>query len=286
VAEVSSPASSGNLGPGFDSLALALELRCSVRATPATAWSASHLGPHAPGDQEEDVVLAAAQRMVGSGNPLALVVDNRIPLSKGLGSSSAACAAGAAAALLAVSGELDADAVFELVSECEGHGDNAAAAVFGGLVGVGADGTPIALTMDARWRVLVAIPPYELPTHLARAALDPSVDRGVVVRNLGRLLALIEGLRTGDEDLLARAGGDELHEVPRAPLHAAASEIMEAARRAGAAHAAWSGAGPAVLAICDATSMGAVEAALRQVLPDVGVVMALEVAQQGLMVAG
>ncbi len=261
-------------------VALALELRCRVRAEPADQWSVRHLTDYRPGNGDGDYVIAAAKDMVD--RPLALTVENEIPLGKGLGSSSAARAAAAAAALRAVEGAADPQRVYEYVSAFEGHPDNAAAAVFGGLVGVTPEGVPIQLPLALRWRVVVAIPDHVLPTAEARAVLDDRIDRAAVVRSLARLMALVEGLRTGDADVLAAARGDELPEAPRAGLNPAAGTLRPAARTAGAPHAAWSGAGPAVIAFADAAETGAVAEAMRSAM-GAGEVRIMDVAMQGLV---
>jgi len=261
-------------------VALALDLRCRVRAEPADDWSVTHLTDHQPIDGHGDYVLATAKELVD--RPLALTVENEIPLGKGLGSSSAARAAAAAAALRAVEGEADPQRVYEYVAAFEGHPDNAAATVFGGLVGVTPEGVPIQLPLALRWRVVVAIPDKVLPTLEARAVLDDRIDRATVVRSLARLMALVEGLRTGDPDVLAAARGDELHEAPRAGLNPDADRLIKSARAAGAPHAAWSGAGPAVIAFVDSDETGVVADALRQTMGD-GEVRIIDVAMRGLI---
>ena len=281
MATASAVASSGNIGPGFDVVALALDLRCVVDAEPADAWSSVHVGPHAP-EQGHDLVLQAAKDAVGEDRPLQLTVTNHIPLARGLGSSAAAYAAGAAAALRTVEGEADPDRVFEMVSWQEGHADNAAAAVYGGLVGVLGNGRPTQFTLAPSWRVLAAIPSFQLLTKDARGVLPADLSRPVVVRSLSRLIALIEGLRTGDASILSQAGGDELHEAPRGRLHPLAEGLMEVARGAGAAHACWSGAGPTILAIAVEEQVPEVSAALTGRLDGQGEVRQLDVASEGL----
>ncbi|MGB5167837.1 MAG: homoserine kinase, partial [Acidimicrobiia bacterium] len=144
VASASAPASSGNLGPGFDVLGLALDLRCVVEAVPADRMTVDDGdGPVDLGSRDMlfGAVMAAVDR------PMALVVDNAIPRTRGLGSSSAVTAAAAAAALLAVGREPVREEIYELVAGIEGHGDNAAPAVYGGLMAVGSNG-PHRLEMD------------------------------------------------------------------------------------------------------------------------------------------
>lgn len=282
MAEVSAPASSGNLGPGFDVIGLALELRCRVRAVPSDTWSSEHVGPEVLIGGAEDIVLTAAKE-ISSDLPLALTVHNEIPLGRGLGSSSAAAAAGAAAAMLASSGALDRDRVCDLVAEFEGHADNAAATVHGGLVGITGDGAWIGLEMHPDWRVVVAVAAHALPTSEARRALRPDVPRPAIVRNLGRLIGLVEGLRTGAADVLKQAAGDELHESCRADLYPDASSLMAAAVKAGAAHSCWSGAGPSILAFAHEPDVEAVIEGLVSVSGDARVGV-LEVATAGLEV--
>lgn len=264
MAEASAPGSSANLGPGFDTVALAWEIRCRVVARPADDWAIRHVGSECIAPDAPDAVLFAAQRAVGVVNPLDIEVDNRVPIGKGLGSSAAALAAGAAAAWLAVTGDMDHRDVFDLVAEVEDHGDNAAAAVYGGLAAVDASGDPVPLEIHPSLVGVALIPDRMLPTTEARSALGEAVERQVAVRSLGRVIALIEGLRTADPELLGRAAGDELHEGPRSQLHPTAGDYMELARDAGAVHVAWSGAGPSIIAICDRDRAASVIAAADQ----------------------
>lgn len=263
MAVASAPASAANLGPGFDVLALALELRCEVRAAPADRWGVRHVGPEVPRDPI-DTVLAAAQQAVGEATPLALEVDNRIPIGRGLGSSAAAAAAGAAAAWRATGLPLDLVHLFDLVAKMEEHPDNAAAAVYGGLVLCPPDGKVRQLQLHSSLLPLMAVPPEPLPTSEAREALRDFVPRAVAVRSLGRMGALVAGLVTGDEELLAGAADDEMHEAPRNGLRPEVRYCMEAARAAGASHVCWSGAGPAVLALVRAERELAVTEAMRR----------------------
>ncbi len=280
MSTASAAASSGNIGPGFDVLALALGLRCSVAAQEADEWSVAHRTALAPPAGAEDLALETARELAD--RPLALEVTNEIPLGKGLGSSSAVRAAAAAATWRACGASAEADRVFRYVAGIEGHPDNAAAAVFGGLVAVTPDGAPLPLPLSSRWRVVLAIPDEVLPTKEARGVLDDTIPRAVVVRSLARLTALLEGLRSGDADVLAAATWDELHEAPRARLNPTADDLIRAARDAGAPHAAWSGAGPSVIAFADIDSVDHVAAALRSTMGD-GEVRAMDVDTTGLV---
>ncbi len=279
MADASAPASSANLGPGFDVLALALELRCRVHATPSEEWLVEHVGPERP-QGSVDTVLLAAQQAVGADHPHHLTVDNAIPIGKGLGSSAAAATAGAVAAWRARGHEPADQQVFDLVAAMEDHPDNAAAAVYGGLVLCAHDGRVHRLPLHASLVPLVAVPDVTLATNEARAALPDRLERTMVVRSLGRLAALVAGLMTGDEQLLMAAAGDEIHEAPRNPLRPEVGKAVVAAREAGAAHAAWSGSGPAVVALVDPVRVVRVARALESAIAG-GRVLELKVAATG-----
>ncbi|GIU92808.1 MAG: homoserine kinase [Acidimicrobiia bacterium] len=276
----SAPASSANLGPGFDCLAVALELRCRVEAVPAASWRVEHDGDQRHDGATDDAVLAAAQRAVGEDRPLLLRVENQIPIGRGLGSSAAAHAAGALAAWRAYGHEPSRLRLFELVAGMEGHPDNAAAAVYGGLVLV-AGSEPHRLPWNPVWRLVLAVPDSRLPTNHARAALPTSYPTEVVVRSLARTAALVAGLLTGDAELLAAASGDELHEEPRRRIRPDVTELVQVARTSGAAHAAWSGAGPSVVAMVAADRIDKVVDALRRHLDGRGIVLIPDVATAG-----
>jgi homoserine kinase len=279
IGEASAPASSGNLGPGFDCVGLALEVRCRVAAEPAERWEIDQDGTTTH-PRQSDLVVRSVRAVTPE--PMRLEIDNAIPRSRGLGSSSAVAAAAITAAARSLGDEPTREELFDLVTELEGHSDNAAAAVYGGLV----------LTRPGQWRhlelwdgfvVVAAIPDAELSTHDARAALDPVVDRATVSRSLSRLGFLVEGLRTGDASLLALAAGDELHEAPRADLSPITGALIEAAVSAGARHAAWSGAGPSTIVLTTDDEAPGVIAALEGVVDGQGEVERLEVAVTGVV---
>ena len=281
MATASAPASSANLGPGFDVLALALELRCTVQAVPDQRWSVRHVGSEYPSGHF-DSVLEAARRAIGEDRPLSLVVDNRIPIGRGLGSSAAAAVAGAAAAWRAVGEGAHDRAVFELAADMEEHPDNAAAAVYGGLVLCTPDGGVHRLPLHPGLVPILAVPDRGLSTSDARAALPETLPRDLAVRSLGRLAALISGLLLGDGVVLASAHGDEMHQDPRNHLRPEVEHLIETARSAGALHACWSGAGPSVLALADPEATPKVKAALDASLKG-GKVLELRMASAGLI---
>lgn len=245
-------------------MALALELRCRVSAERSDSWSVEHVGEHRPDASDSDAVLIAARMAVGDGNPMRLVVDNAVPIGKGLGSSSAAFAAGATAALRVLGGQVNPDHVFRLAADLEGHDDNVAAAVYGGLVLVPAEGSPKRLPIHPDLNPVVAVPSTTLSTKKARSALPGSYSREATIRSLARVAALTAGLLTADAELLAAAHGDEIHESVRAGISPEVDKVVTLARGAGAAHAARSGAGPAVLALVGVDRLHEVVSALKE----------------------
>jgi len=263
VATASAPATTANLGPAFDVIALAIALRCRVEAVIADDWSVEHSNSHRPSPGEGDGVLAAARRAVGD-RPLAMTVETEIPIGRGLGSSAAAFVAGTAAALRAVGDDASPDRVFRLAADLEGHDDQVGAAVYGGLVLVPAEGLPMRLPLHPNLRAVIAIPESKLPTAEARAVIPQSHPHDVVLRSISRVSALTAGLITGDPRMLAAAHGDEIHESHRAELSPEVEVMKDVARRAGAHHSARSGAGPSVVAIASVETAEKVAAALTE----------------------
>jgi homoserine kinase len=278
IGEASAPASSANLGPGFDTIAIALSLRCIASAEPSEGMtlteggSTSRLPPN-------DLIAKTVERAVG--RPMHVTLANEVPRARGLGSSAAVIASVAAASLKAIGADRDPTEVYRIVCELEGHPDNAAATVFGGLVAATHDGVQ-RLDLHSSLLPVVAIPETRLRTSNARAALTSTVERDVVTRSLGRLAFLIEGLASGNADVLRHAAGDELHEAPRSLLSPITGQLIEAARKAGAVHACWSGAGPTALAFATADTRGRVIGTLGGVLGTRGEVLALNVDTEGL----
>jgi homoserine kinase len=260
-------------------LGLALGLRCVVEAMPAGRMTVDDGdGPVAlaPGDMLFGAVMAAV------GRPMSLVVRNEVPRTRGLGSSSAVTAAAAAASQRAVGREPVRHEVYELITEIEGHGDNAAAAVYGGLMAVGRAG-PYRLEISPDLLPIVGIPEARLATRHAREVVPPQVPLAAAARNVGRAVLLVEGLRTGDPRAFASAAGDEFHEQARGPLSPVTTAMIEAALGAGALHAAWSGAGPTTLAFATVETRDAVIAGLERVLDGSGAVRILAVDYDGLV---
>lgn len=271
VATATAPASSANLGPGFDVLALALEARTRVEASRADAWD---IRGTAVDDKTEALVTAAAM-----GGPFEIVISSRIPTAAGLGSSAALAAAVAVATARAEGAELASGALVELVSRIEGHPDNAAAAVHGGLVAVGPGGVR-RLPVAPNLAFVVAVPAERLPTTEARQVLPERIPHAAAARGVRRVVFLLDALRTGERAAFTSALGDELHEPYRDAVSPVTADLHAAALGAGAWFAARSGAGPSLLAIVDHGGVEQVATALRPLVGS-GEVLRLEVARDG-----
>lgn len=276
------PGSSANLGPGYDVLALALDLRCRVAVEAAAEWSI--LSGGVPADAGGfDLVRRTAEAAAPGSGPLRVEIESEIPLARGLGSSAALIVATAGAAREVAGASVDADELLPIVAGVEGHADNVAAALYGGMVAVGATGEIRFLDLHPSLTVLVAVPDATLPTEQARRATAGPVETGVAARTSARIVLLLEGLRTGDPVALAGAAGDELHESRRAHLSPVTGRLIEAAAEAGALHACWSGAGPSVLAFVTAETSEAVRISLAATLQG-GYVLSPDIDRDGLIV--
>ena len=254
------PASSANLGPGFDVLAVALSLYVDVSLEPA-----DQLEVHSEGcgaglfDDETNLAVRVARSVLGHTN-FSLHVRSEIPLSRGLGSSAALAVAAAAAAgsANALAAGVDVD----------GHAENAAASVLGGLViAAGHDDRALArrLVLDPAWSFVAVIPDEELATAAARRVLPASVPFADAVANLSSLGMLIAGL-AHHEDFVASSMDDALHQPYRATLLPYSTDLLASLRDAGAAGSCWSGAGSSMLALVTADHADAVVASAHEFL--------------------
>jgi homoserine kinase len=249
------PATSANLGPGFDAFGLALDLCNEVvvdtGADPMVSWEgegAEEL-PTDGSDLVRRTITTVAERMQLDVPPLALHGRNRIPLARGLGSSSAATVAGVVIASRALGLGLDAgdaSSVFALAAEIEGHPDNAAPATFGGFTVALPDGFVRRFEPHPDLRPVVVVPPFPLPTHEARAALGETVPRSDAVFNAAHAALAPEAI-TRDPSLLRVALQDRLHQDARLELVPEAAEVFDEIRRL-RVPVCVSGAGPSLLA--------------------------------------
>jgi len=238
------PASTSNLGPGFDVLGLALSLHVEVEVRPARRFLLHSEGEGAELPTDEGHLAARVACAVAGSGHLEILVRSQIPVGRGLGSSAALALAAAAAA--------GADDPLAVAAAYDGHAENAAASRFGGLVAATlVEGVPLVrpLPLDAGLSFVVVVPDRQLETKAARALLPETVPFGDATFNLGRLGLLLAGLADRDA-LVPEAGEDRLHQEARSALYPEAPELLAALRAGGATVATWSGAGPSLLGIC------------------------------------
>ncbi|MFC5848315.1 homoserine kinase [Deinococcus petrolearius] len=257
---VRAPASSANLGPGFDSLGLSVPLHTTLHVTPQDMTEVVPLGPElegTPADESNYVYRAmrlAAKRAGRDLPPARVEIRTEVPLARGLGSSAAALVAGIVAGNELLGRPLDDETVLDVAAREEGHPDNVAPALFGGIVVATLDklGTHyVRLDPPAHLGVTVLVPDFELSTSKARAVLPREYSRADAVHALSHAALLAAALSQGRLDLLRHAMQDYIHQVWRAPLVPGLSDILESAHRHGALGAALSGAGPTVLCFHD-----------------------------------
>lgn len=262
---VSVPATSANLGPGYDALGLALDLRDEVTARVVTGRGSISVTGIGDGELPLDEGHLVHRSMVRTFEEMGLAapqVDleclNTIPHARGLGSSSAAIVAGVCLARGLVAGGaglLDDEAALDLAARIEGHPDNVAPALLGGFTIAYADGgryRAARLAVDPRVRVALLVPPDAVATSLARGLLPEQVSHRDAAVNTGRAALMVAAL-TGRPDLLAVATEDLLHQSYRESAMPHTLAVLRALRADGVP-AAVSGAGPSVLAFVDAAS--------------------------------
>lgn len=256
------PATTANLGPGFDALGLALNLwnetEFTLRDDGNIFLSIRGEGKGILPTNTENAVAEAALQLydqVGSACP-GLQIDclNRVPLGSGMGSSSAAMLTGMLGANALLGNPMTNEEILRLAIETEGHPDNVAPAMLGGLVAsIVHQDRVISMRLPAKAnhgsiRATVVLPDFEFPTQHARAILPKQIDRQDAIYNISRAVLVTEALRTGDLSLLGIAMKDSLHQPYRLPLIPGAIQALEAAKQAGAAAVALSGAGPGLIA--------------------------------------
>ena len=250
------PASSANLGPGFDCMAAALSLQLELEVEETGQFAVETDLQVARG--RENLCVRAFERLHPA-DGFTFRIRSEIPLAGGLGSSAAAIVAGLTAADHMF--ELDADLLAQATA-LEGHPDNVAAALSGGFV-ICADGQTTRFDAPTGLEALAVVPDEPVRTRAARAALPVEVPLEDAVFNVAHGALLTLGLARGDWDLVARGLHDRLHEKRRANLFPRSYELARRARELGALGATISGAGPTVLVWCFYEQTGAVVEALR-----------------------
>lgn len=257
--KVTVPATTANMGPGFDCLGMALDLYNEIHMSLAPGKIAIEVEGEGANDictDERNIVWQAAQRVfteVGQENPgLSIKLINKIPAARGLGSSAAAIVGGLVAANQLTGGKLSQDKLLDLATELEGHPDNVAPALLGGIVvSVMSDGVVhyLRITPPGKLNAVVAIPDFQLSTHAAREVLPRTVNLQEAIFNLSRAALLVGALCENRLDLLSVAGQDVLHQPHRATLVPGMNQVIEEANQAGALSVTLSGAGPTVIAL-------------------------------------
>jgi len=259
------PASSANLGPGFDTVAVALDRYVEVEIEPATRLIVTSEGEGA-GISDDAGHLAARVAMDVMGHDrMAIRVRSQIPVGRGLGSSAALALAAAAAA-----GARDPLAI---AAQTDGHPENAAASFVGGLVvatKVRGSVRAVEMQLDPLIAIVAIVPDRALSTARARQALPHQVGLVDATFNLGRFGLLLAGL--ADHRMLSReAGEDRLHQDYRSPLFPEAPKLLNALIAAGALMACWSGAGPTLLGITTVDAAGALRESAQSAMAEAGV---------------
>lgn len=276
------PASTANLGPGFDALGMALNLYIWIGMS-----FSDQTRIHLHGEQMQGVpadktnlVYEVAQMVfdaAGETHPeLEISMYSEIPLTRGLGSSASAIVGALVAANALIGGKLSRDELFQMASALENHPDNVGASLFGGLTVAFWDGERaeyIRIEPDVRLEALVAIPDYHLSTEKARKALPAQIPMKDAVFNIGHASLLVAAFCTGRLEMIARAMKDALHQPYRAPLVPGMAKILAEADRHGALGVALSGAGPTLIAFVDAAGerKAELERFLRETLAAEGI---------------
>ena len=257
------PASTANLGPGYDALAAALGAYLELEVEETGSFAVESDVPGVPLGPD-NLCVRAFRALHDPVDGLTFRIRSEIPPAAGLGSSAAAILAGLVAADSMY--ELDAP-LFDLAAALEGHPDNVAAALLGGFV-ICAGEKPERFDPAPGLEGVLAIPPDPVPTEAARAALPDEVPLGDAVHNVAHAALLILGLTRGDLSQVARGLSDRIHQPRRARLYPRSTELLERATELGAIGATISGAGPAVLFWCHWQATGTVLDAVRRAAPD------------------
>jgi homoserine kinase len=260
------PASSANLGPGYDAMAAAVSLYLDLEVEESGEFSFDPGGLDVPTGRGNLIVQAFESLHPADGFSFRL--RSEIPLSRGLGSSASAIVAGLFAADHLFELALSREEMLVRATELEGHPDNVAAAIYGGFVVCGSDpgGAPLASRFDPPdgLEAIAVIPPDKVSTRLAREAIPAEIPLADAVANISSAAQLVLGLQSADLDLLARGLGDRIHQPRRRDLYPRSMEIVESATELGALGATISGAGPTVLVWTTWQDAGNVAAALEE----------------------
>ena len=285
------PATSANLGPGFDALGLALNIWNVTEITEAGSFSL-HIegeGSKRLAHNNKNLIYRSAEKVYETVTreipALSIRCVNQIPLASGLGSSAAAILTGILGANALLGSVLSKEEILSLATEIEGHPDNIAPALCGGLVvSTIEDGKVIARQLPIMpFHITVVLPEFNFTTKQARAVLPKQVPLKDAIHNISHAVLVTAAFRTGDIVLLGQAMSDTLHQPYRLPLIPGALAAMEAGKEAGASAVALSGAGPSLIAF-SAEDDGGIGLAIKQGFESAGLsaqVFELGVNQEG-----
>lgn len=261
IIRVQVPATTANLGPGFDCLGMALELHNVIEMVPTSRGLTIEVCGEGTADiprDESNLVFQAArclfQHVGFAMSGLRLRLLNQIPVARGLGSSTSAIVGGVIAANLLTGGKLSVRELINIASSIEGHQDNVVPAVLGGIVvSVQSDGEIKYLKIEPPngLKGVVAVPDFTLVTKTSREIIPAQVAFQDAAFNVGRVALLVAALQQGDLGLLGVAMEDRLHQSFRSPLIPGLKKVLAAAKLAGARGVTLSGAGPSVIAFAD-----------------------------------
>lgn len=277
------PASSANLGPGFDVLAAALSLYLELEVSESEGFEVEAGELAVPLDRS-NLAVRAFERLHPA-DRMRFEIRSEIPLQAGLGSSAAAIVAGLAAADHLFELDRSREELLALAADLEGHPDNVAAALYGGFVvcGRGLEG-PVATRLEPPQGIeaLIVLPEGEsVATEAARAALPEAVAIADATANIGAASQLVLGIERSDLDLIAAGLADRIHQPARADLYRRSMEVVDAAPSLGAIGATISGAGPAVLVWSFWQTTGQVLKRLEERFGDLGRVVRVPFAPVG-----
>ncbi|CAM3508829.1 homoserine kinase [Marinicrinis lubricantis] len=262
------PASTANLGPGFDTLGMALGKYLTIRLELSEQPEVELLGDNLEGlpQDQSNLIYQMAERIFAKANKpvptFRMLMRSEIPLTRGMGSSAAAIVAGLVAGNVLAGRPFDDNQIYGMAAEIEGHPDNVGAAMFGGMVVTGLDGEQavhMRFSPPEDLECLLVIPMFELSTEKARHVLPSQVNMKDAVHNISRSSLITAAFASGQMELLSFAMKDVLHQPYRAELIPGMKELLEGAVQHGALGAALSGAGPTMIAFCSKKQSRAAE---------------------------
>jgi homoserine kinase len=259
------PATSANLGPGYDVLAAALSMHLELEVSEAGEFSVESGGAPVPEDRS-NLCVRAFERL-HSADGLRFEIASEIPVASGLGSSAAAIVAGLMAAEHLFELALEREELLAHAAALEGHPDNVAAALYGGFVICSTDGgAPRVARFDPPEGVeaVIVVPDEQVPTEEARRAIPPEIPLADAVTNVASASLLVLGVQRSDLTLIERGLADRVHQPRRAHLYPRSIELVQQAGELGAIGATISGAGPSVLVWTFWQNTGKVVEALRE----------------------